>query len=107
MEDVKIYTGSKPDGSKRRGYLLQGAPGSGKMTSALVIATETQAPLYRINLQDSSMTDDELRDLFRALPLRCVVLADDMQFTWLRKGDATQTGVKADQGSFAGGLGES
>ncbi len=107
VEDVKIYTGSERDGSKRRGYLLQGAPATGKTTSALVIATETQVPLYRINLQDSSMTDHELRDLFRALPLRCVVLADDVQSAWLRKGDATHPGVKADQGSFAGDLGVS
>jgi chaperone BCS1 len=60
----------------RRGYLFHGPPGTGKSTVSLVLATELNLPIYRINL--GSIDDDGLERAIRNCPKKCIVLMEDI-----------------------------
>jgi chaperone BCS1 len=44
----------------RRGYLLEGPPGTGKTSAIIGIASELGIPMYTINLNDTNMTGEML-----------------------------------------------
>jgi hypothetical protein len=69
----------------RRGYLLFGPPGCGKTTSAEIIATEYQMPVYSLNLAGSKMCNEHLSNLVKTLPPHSILLFDeiDKQFRTL------------------------
>ncbi|KID87146.1 mitochondrial chaperone BCS1, partial [Metarhizium majus ARSEF 297] len=60
----------------RRGYLLYGPPGTGKTSFSLSIAGALDMDIYVVSIP--SMNDQKLKDLFAALPDRCVVLLEDI-----------------------------
>lgn len=62
----------------RRGYLLYGAPGTGKSSFSLAIAGYFKLKIYIVNLNSPIMNEDSLTMLFSELPQRCVVLLEDI-----------------------------
>ncbi|KAJ5330563.1 hypothetical protein N7476_000346 [Penicillium atrosanguineum] len=60
----------------RRGYLLYGPPGTGKTSWCRVIATSFGFALYVID--PATVDDHGLRELFRTLPERCLVVLEDI-----------------------------
>ena len=58
----------------RRGYLFEGAPGTGKSSLAWAIAGVFGLDIYCISLVEPTLTEEDLGLLFANLPRRCVVL---------------------------------
>ncbi|KAM3547649.1 hypothetical protein ARSEF4850_009889, partial [Beauveria asiatica] len=59
-----------------RGYLLHGAPGTGKTSLSLAAAGRFGLDVYAMNL--SKVNDAKLSDLMRKLPTRCILLLEDI-----------------------------
>lgn len=62
----------------RRGYLMEGSPGTGKSSLVFSLAGALQLRLYMVSLNSRSITEDSLASLFRDLPWRCIVLLEDV-----------------------------
>lgn len=62
----------------RRGYLLYGAPGTGKSSLSLALAGRFRLPIYIASLNSPMMDEENLASLFSELPSRCVVLLEDI-----------------------------
>ncbi len=64
----------------RRGYLLEGPPGTGKTTLAMALASHLDRPLYTLNLGGLD-GDDELLSAFAEAPSRAILLIEDIDGT--------------------------
>ncbi|KAJ7486613.1 P-loop containing nucleoside triphosphate hydrolase protein [Mycena latifolia] len=62
----------------RRGYLLYGAPGSGKTSIISSIAGELGLDIYIISLSRTALDDAALAELISNLPEKCVALMEDI-----------------------------
>ncbi|EIN05401.1 P-loop containing nucleoside triphosphate hydrolase protein [Punctularia strigosozonata HHB-11173 SS5] len=62
----------------RRGYLLYGAPGSGKTSLIHSLAGELAVDVYVISLSQSGMDDNKLARLIAELPEKCIALMEDI-----------------------------
>jgi len=62
----------------RRGYLLYGAPGSGKTSMIHCMAGELGLDVYIISLSRAGLDDSSLSELVNALPERCIALMEDI-----------------------------
>ncbi|KAJ7182706.1 P-loop containing nucleoside triphosphate hydrolase protein [Mycena crocata] len=62
----------------RRGYLLYGAPGSGKTSFIHSVAGELGLDVYIVSLSRIGLDDSALGELVNALPERCVALMEDI-----------------------------
>ncbi|KAI9464729.1 P-loop containing nucleoside triphosphate hydrolase protein [Boletus coccyginus] len=83
VEDVQDFLSSKEWYTERgipfrRGYLLYGAPGSGKTSLIHSIAGELGLNVYIVSLSRSGMDDTGLCELISALPERCIALMEDI-----------------------------
>lgn len=63
----------------RRGYLLEGPPGTGKSSFVVGLAGELQLPIYLLSLQSEDMSDDFLLSAVSMLPRRCILLIEDFE----------------------------
>ncbi|KAJ6558675.1 P-loop containing nucleoside triphosphate hydrolase protein [Mycena sp. CBHHK59/15] len=68
----------------RRGYLLYGAPGSGKTSFIHSVAGELGLDVYIISLSRLGLDDSALGELVNALPERCVALMEDIDAAFTR-----------------------
>jgi mitochondrial chaperone BCS1 len=71
----------------RRGYLFYGAPGTGKTSLSFAIAGVFGLDIYVISLLEPTLTEEDLGQLFNALPRRCVVLLEDIDSAGLNRPD--------------------
>ncbi|KAH0836762.1 hypothetical protein J3R83DRAFT_8510 [Lanmaoa asiatica] len=83
VEDVQDFLSSKEWYAERgipfrRGYLLYGAPGSGKTSLIHSIAGELGLNVYIVSLSRSGLDDTGLSELISALPERCIALMEDI-----------------------------
>ncbi|KAF8420910.1 BCS1 N terminal-domain-containing protein [Boletus edulis BED1] len=83
VEDIRDFLSSKEWYAERgipfrRGYLLYGAPGSGKTSLIHSIAGELGLDVYIISLSRSGLDDTSLADLISDLPERCIALMEDI-----------------------------
>ncbi|KAG5636482.1 hypothetical protein H0H81_007878 [Sphagnurus paluster] len=62
----------------RRGYLLHGAPGSGKTSMIHCMAGELGLDVYIISLSRAGIDDATLSELVNGLPERCIALMEDI-----------------------------
>lgn len=61
----------------RRGYLLHGAPGNGKTSLIVGLASEFQMDVYILNL-GAYMNDQKLMNLVMAVPENCLLVIEDI-----------------------------
>ncbi|UQC86204.1 uncharacterized protein CLUP02_11704 [Colletotrichum lupini] len=61
----------------RRGYLFYGPPGTGKTSLSLALASYFNLELYLLHIP-SIRDDNDLENLFTALPPKCIVLLEDI-----------------------------
>ncbi|KAI0923399.1 hypothetical protein AcV5_008961 [Taiwanofungus camphoratus] len=62
----------------RRGYLLYGAPGSGKTSLIQSVAGELGLDVYIVSLSRAGLDDNALGELISDLPTRCIALMEDI-----------------------------
>lgn len=62
----------------RRGYLFHGPPGTGKTSLSFSLAGIFGLEIYAISLQEPTLTEGDLMQLFNGLPRRCIVLLEDV-----------------------------
>ena len=76
---VLAYTLCFPEGiPHRRGYLLYGAPGSGKTSLIHGVAGELNLEVYILSLTRVGMDDTSLNSTIADLPSACIVLIEDI-----------------------------
>ncbi|KAG5464389.1 hypothetical protein LSCM1_00573 [Leishmania martiniquensis] len=63
----------------RRGYLLEGPPGTGKTSFVMALAGELGLPVHILSLRSDSMDDDALLSLTSSLPRRSILLIEDLE----------------------------
>ncbi|KAF5381751.1 hypothetical protein D9615_005443 [Tricholomella constricta] len=83
LEDARDFLRSKSWYAERgipfrRGYLLYGAPGSGKTSMIHCMAGELGLDVYIISLSRAGLDDASLSELVNALPERCVAIMEDI-----------------------------
>ena len=62
----------------RRGYLLYGAPGSGKTSIIHSLAGELGLDIYIISLSKAGLDDSSLGSLISSLPEQCIAIMEDI-----------------------------
>lgn len=62
----------------RRGYLLHGAPGSGKTSIIQALAGSLDMSICLLNLSERGLTDDKLNHLLSLAPERSIILLEDI-----------------------------
>ncbi|PPJ54612.1 hypothetical protein CBER1_06186 [Cercospora berteroae] len=62
----------------RRGYLFHGPPGTGKTSLSFALGGIFGLDIYAISLQEPTLTEGDLLQLFNGLPRRCIVLLEDV-----------------------------
>ncbi|KAK2036517.1 P-loop containing nucleoside triphosphate hydrolase protein [Colletotrichum somersetense] len=68
----------------RRGYLFHGPPGTGKTSLSLALASYFNLELYLLHIP-SIRDDNDLENLFTALPPKCIVLLEDIDAIGLQR----------------------
>ncbi|KAH9919128.1 P-loop containing nucleoside triphosphate hydrolase protein [Fomitopsis serialis] len=68
----------------RRGYLLHGAPGSGKTSIIHSIAGELGLDVYIVTVSRAGMDDTALNQLISNMPSRCIALMEDVDAAFTR-----------------------
>lgn len=82
IEEIETYNESREWYQKRgmpwrRGYLLEGPPGTGKTSLVLAVASHFARPIYTLNL-GSIANDDELIDAVTEVPEHAILLIEDI-----------------------------
>ncbi|KAI0255952.1 P-loop containing nucleoside triphosphate hydrolase protein [Lactifluus subvellereus] len=62
----------------RRGYLLYGAPGSGKTSIIHILAGELDLDIYILSLSRTGLDDSTLNSLMSSLPEHCIAVMEDI-----------------------------
>lgn len=86
----------------RRGYLFHGPPGTGKTSLSFALAGIFGLEIYAISLQEPTLTEGDLMQLFNGLPRRCIVLLEDVDAAGLVR-DVAEEGELEVQGGKRGG----
>lgn len=78
----------------RRGYLLEGPPGTGKSSCALCLAGVLKKPLCFLSLTNKNASDEWLLDMLSRVPLGSIILIDDYdRFEPSKTGGVTIAGL--------------
>ncbi|KAA1473996.1 P-loop containing nucleoside triphosphate hydrolase protein [Dentipellis sp. KUC8613] len=87
----------------RRGYLLYGAPGSGKTSLIHGLAGELGLDIYNISLSKAGLDDSALHTLISALPERCIALMEDIDAAFTHGLTRETAGTELDSQGRPGG----
>ncbi|KAI0255951.1 P-loop containing nucleoside triphosphate hydrolase protein [Lactifluus subvellereus] len=101
LEDARDFMSSKQWYADRgipfrRGYLLYGAPGSGKTSIIHSLAGELGLDIYIISLSKNGLDDSTLNSLIASLPEQCIAIMEDIDaaFTHGLTRDTTGTDLE-------------
>ncbi|SPC61810.1 related to BCS1 - mitochondrial protein of the AAA family of ATPases [Ustilago sp. UG-2017b] len=79
----------------RRGYLLHGAPGSGKSSFITALAGHLDFNICLLNLSERGLTDDKLNHLLSNAPDRSILLLEDVDAAFLGRQQTAEDGYQA------------
>jgi chaperone BCS1 len=69
----------------RRGYLLHGAPGNGKSSLVIALASTLQFDIYTLNLSSHSLSNEGLLELMSSIPTNSMILIEDIDCVFLQR----------------------
>ncbi|KAF8460460.1 P-loop containing nucleoside triphosphate hydrolase protein [Russula ochroleuca] len=78
----------------RRGYLLYGAPGSGKTSIIHSLAGELGLDIYIISLSKTGLDDNNLNSLISSLPEHCIAIMEDIDAAFTHGLTRDKTGTQ-------------
>jgi mitochondrial chaperone BCS1 len=78
----------------RRGYLLYGAPGSGKTSIIHSLAGELGLNIYIISLSKTGLDDNSLNSLISSLPEHCIAIMEDIDAAFTHGLTRDRTGAE-------------
>ncbi|KAI0047928.1 P-loop containing nucleoside triphosphate hydrolase protein [Auriscalpium vulgare] len=101
LDDARDFLKSKTWYSERgfpfrRGYLLYGAPGSGKTSIIHSLAGELGLDIYIISLSKMGLDDTTLNSLICALPPQCIAIMEDIDAAFTRGITRSTVGTELD-----------
>lgn len=73
----------------KRGYLFEGAPGNGKTSSIIALASKFEYDVCLINMAKKTLTDDELLDLMTSLPANSFLIIEDIDAIFSARSNET------------------
>jgi hypothetical protein len=88
----------------RRGYLLQGPPGSGKSSLVAALAAELGLSIFSVTLSSPLLTDDGLRSLLNAAGTKGVLLLEDIDAAFGSRVNAAAAGDGKNGGGSSSAL---
>ncbi|KAF1823067.1 P-loop containing nucleoside triphosphate hydrolase protein [Dissoconium aciculare CBS 342.82] len=71
----------------RRGFLFHGPPGTGKSSLSFALASLFGLGIYVLSLNEGTLTEGDLMQLFNSLPRRCIILLEDIDAAGLTRKD--------------------
>lgn len=71
----------------RRGFMFYGPPGTGKTSFTTALAGHFKLNVYVLSLSSTTLNDQRLEGLFGALPMRCIVLLEDVDSAGIKRED--------------------
>ena len=87
----------------RRGYLLYGAPGTGKSSFIQALAGEFDFNIAMLNLSERGLTDDRLMHLLINVPPRTIVVLEDADAAFTnRRAQTDEDGYRGANVTFSG-----
>ncbi|KAG8742023.1 hypothetical protein FRC10_002099 [Ceratobasidium sp. 414] len=104
MEDAKDFMSSESWYADRgipfrRGYLLYGAPGSGKTSLIHALAGELKLDVYVISLSRRGFDDAKLNEMISDLPPRAIALIEDIDASFTTAVGVRGSGTTSNIGS--------
>ncbi|KAF7309874.1 Mitochondrial chaperone BCS1 [Mycena indigotica] len=101
VDDARDFLESKPWYAARgipfrRGYLLYGAPGSGKTSIISSIAGELALDVYIVSLSRVGLDDSALSELISNLPEKCICLMEDIDCAFSQNLNRDEPSTPAD-----------
>jgi chaperone BCS1 len=86
----------------RRGYLLYGAPGSGKTSIIHSLAGELGLDIYIVSLSKLGLDDSSLNALISMLPEQCIAIMEDIDAAFTHGVTRDTTGTELDDPRYRG-----
>ncbi|CAE6413360.1 unnamed protein product [Rhizoctonia solani] len=86
----------------RRGYLLYGAPGSGKSSSIHALASELTLDIYVVPLGLKTIDDTTLAKLISNTPVHCILLYEDIDAAFVDRSASPEQGQSDNHVNHAG-----